>query len=250
MLKASASEKKILTPLLECYDEHLTVVAQFHKNLLNTLINSAELEPLVHSFRSRIKARDHFADKLLRKVRDPKGKFDITSKNLLTKINDIAGIRILHLHTSQMEMIHKHLSAVLKKHEYPIIEGPDARTWDDEYKKYFSDLGFGTKASESMYTSVHYVVGSSSKLQMTCEIQVRTLMEEVWGEVDHTLNYPHKTKSVACHEQIRALARATSTSTRLVDAIFATVKDEAIKADKGKKKKQVEAKKTAKKAKR
>ena len=34
-----------------------------------------------------------------------------------------------------------------------------------------------------MYTSVHYVIGSASRTTVTCEIQVRTLMEEVWGEV-------------------------------------------------------------------
>lgn len=50
-------------------------------------------------------------------------------------------------------------------------------------------------------------------------------MEEVWGEVDHSINYPHKSDSVACREQIRALARATSSATRLVDSIFATVAD-------------------------
>jgi putative GTP pyrophosphokinase len=50
-------------------------------------------------------------------------------------------------------------------------------------------------------------------------------MEEVWGEVDHKFNYPHPSKSLACREQIRALARATSAATRLVDAIFATSAD-------------------------
>jgi putative GTP pyrophosphokinase len=109
-------------------------------------------------FRARIKARDHLEDKLVRKVRDATARgvrFNVTPKNLLTKINDIAGLRLLHLHTTQIEEIHKTLSDILSKFEYPILEGPDARTWDDEYKKFFLDLGFGTKASESMYTSVH-----------------------------------------------------------------------------------------------
>jgi hypothetical protein len=44
-------------------------------------------------------------------------------------------------------------------------------------------------------------------------------------EVDHTINYPHKSESIPCREQIRALARQTSSATRLVDAIFATVAD-------------------------
>jgi hypothetical protein len=60
-------------------------------------------------------------------------------------------------------------------------------------------------------------------------------MEEVWGEVDHSINYPHPAKSVACREQIRALARATSSATRLVDSIFATVEDLGRQRGKGKK---------------
>jgi len=82
-----------------------------------------------------------------------------------------------------------------------------------------------TQQSETMYTSVHYIVSSKTKTLMTCEIQVRTLMEEVWGEVDHAINYPYPVESVGCKEQIRALARSTSSATRLVDAIFATYLD-------------------------
>jgi len=50
---------------------------------------------------------------------------------------------------------------------------------------------------------------------MTCELQVRTLAEELWGEVDHKLNYPHKAETVACIQQLRALARSTSAAGRL-----------------------------------
>lgn len=50
-------------------------------------------------------------------------------------------------------------------------------------------------------------------------------MEEVWGEVDHSINYPHKTESLPCREQIKALARATSSCSRLVDSIFTSFDD-------------------------
>jgi putative GTP pyrophosphokinase len=72
----------------------------------------------------------------------------------------------------------------------------------------------------SLYTSVHYVVDAGLDARCTAEIQVRTLAEELWGEVDHAINYPHKTQSLACREQIKALARATSSCSRLVDAIY------------------------------
>ena len=71
-----------------------------------------------------------------------------------------------------------------------------------------------------MYTSVHYVIEANTRTKYTCEIQVRTLMEEVWGEVDHRINYPYATDSLHCLEQIKVLARVTSGCTRLVDSIF------------------------------
>jgi putative GTP pyrophosphokinase len=98
-------------------------------------------------------------------------------------------------------------------------------TWDDESREFFEGIGFASEGSKTMYTSVHYVIVSKSKATVTCEIQVRTLMEEVWGEVDHSINYLHPSSSVACKEQIRALARSTSVATRLVDSIFATLLD-------------------------
>jgi putative GTP pyrophosphokinase len=77
---------------------------------------------------------------------------------------------------------------------------------------------------------------------MTCELQVRTLAEEIWGEVDHKLNYPHKIDSVACRQQLRALARSTSAAGRVVDAIFATVADEQSREPIGKARKKQAAK--------
>ena len=60
---------------------------------------------------------------------------------------------------------------------------------------------------------------------ITCEIQIRTLFEEIWGEIDHTINYPYPTEIVACKEQLRVLAKLVSTGTRLADSIFRTYND-------------------------
>ncbi len=53
-----------------------------------------------------------------------------------------------------------------------------------------------------------------------CEIQVRTLFEEIWGEIDHAINYPHSTESIACKEQLKVMTKLVSTGTRLADSIF------------------------------
>lgn len=55
----------------------------------------------------------HLREKLERKIEAAgmEGRaFEITEDNLFLKINDLAGIRLLHLHTRQMEKIHRHLS--------------------------------------------------------------------------------------------------------------------------------------------
>jgi hypothetical protein len=44
-------------------------------------------------------------------------------------------------------------------------------------------------------------------------------MEEVWGEVDHSMNYPHKVASLARQEQLKVLACVTSSVNRLARSL-------------------------------
>jgi ppGpp synthetase/RelA/SpoT-type nucleotidyltranferase len=222
---ATKTELKNIKGLIRCFRENEGAVRHFMQVVLIALNESKSLAPYVHSIKWRVKDPDHLKDKLLRKLEDARKNrraFDITPENLLLKVNDLAGIRILHLHTYQFEFINKALLEIFDEQKYRIVEGPFARTWDDEYRAFFKNLGVKTQGSPTLYTSVHYVIESASRTKATCEIQVRTLMEEVWGEVDHAINYPHSTNDVACSEQVKVLARVTSSATRLVDSIFAT----------------------------
>lgn len=225
--KPNARELRTINGIVERFKADRRLVENFRKSVLGYLDND-ELRPFVHSIKSRIKDPEHLRDKLLRKLAACKeaGKpFEYTADNLFTKITDLAGIRLLHLHTRQIGQINKAIQEIITEQSLQLVEKPSARTWDDEYRAIFKGFGIDTQSSQTLYTSVHYVVASKSLTTVTCEIQVRTLMEEVWGEVDHIINYPRPTSSVACREQIRALARVTSSSTRLVDSIFATVDD-------------------------
>lgn len=227
-MTTNAEDLTLANDLVDCYLESKELVERFLKQILSNIEGSAELAPHIHSVRTRMKDPEHLRDKILRKCVEAREKnegVDLSRDNLLSKISDLAGIRILHLHTDQIELIDKFLKEIFKEHFIDILEGPTARTWDIEYRSKFQKLGIATEDNERMYTSVHYIVESNSRRKVTCEIQVRTLMEEVWGEVDHTINYPQPTKSLPCREQIKALARVTSSATRLVDAIFASAQD-------------------------
>jgi len=198
------------------------------QNLFNTFSSDEELMRYVHSMKWRIKDPDHLRAKLVRKwieAKEKGRKFNINPDNLFVKINDLAGFRILHLHTRQFEQINQCLQRILADQFYRIIEGPDARTWDDETRDYFSSIKTRFVKSDTLYTSVHYVIAPNQKKKYTCEIQVRTLAEELWGEVDHTINYPNKSQSLPCREQIKVLARVTSSCSRLVDSIFLSHND-------------------------
>jgi ppGpp synthetase/RelA/SpoT-type nucleotidyltranferase len=225
MAQPTKAALRRLDTLVAAYESAMPLVRQFQDQLLGALSGSTALTPYVHSFKARLKDPDHLRDKLLRQMaicRQVGRPFDITIANLLVRINDLAGIRILHLYTRQILDIDRQLREILDEQRYALLEKPFARTWDDESRAFFASCGIDTQDSPSLYTSVHYVVSSASKTTITCEVQVRTLMEEVWGEVDHQINYPHPAESLACREQIKVLARVTSSATRLVDSIFLT----------------------------
>jgi putative GTP pyrophosphokinase len=224
------AQLKAIDNLIRFYQraESQQVISTVREQVLVALRESAALKPHIHSMKSRIKSPERLRNKLVRKLRDATARgrpFDIPRESLFTRVGDLVGIRLLHLHTRQFEQIDGALREIFDEQRYRLAEKPFARTWDDEYRAYFSGLGIRVQSSPTMYTSVHYSIEPVSRTRVRCEIQVRTLMEEVWGEVDHTFNYPEPTESVACSEQIKALARATSSATRLVDAIFLTASD-------------------------
>lgn len=224
----SARDRKKIEVLVQFFRDNRLCFEGLLEQLISSLRSDQVLAEHVHSLKWRVKDCDHLRDKLERKFVDAKAEkkqFDITIENLFEKINDLAGCRILHLYTKQFEPIHQCLNRIFSEFRYELIEGPIARTWDDESRSLFAQMGITTKKSPSLYTSVHYVIAPNRRTRITCEIQVRTLAEELWGEVDHTINYPHQSSSVACREQIKVLARVTSSCTRLVDAIFSSHED-------------------------
>lgn len=110
----------------------------------------------------------------------------------------------------------------IKRGEWTLAEPPKAYTWDPEARKYFETLGYEVTSKDSLYTSVHYLVKKHPESPECCEIQIRTLFEEIWGEVDHEINYPTKTENASCRDQIMVLAKLIGAGSRLVDSIFET----------------------------
>ena len=179
----------------------------------------AQPHPVIHSVKSRLKDSGHLAEKVSRKLSDLTDR--PTPEEMFRRLTDLSGVRVLLLHQHQFTALH---AEFLKKtqNDWYLVEPPKAYTWDPESADFFQKLGINTEVKESHYTSLHYVIRPKAESDMVCEIQVRTLFEEIWGEVDHTLNYPSPTESIACSEQLRVLAKVVGAGSRLVDSIFRT----------------------------
>src|SRR5690242_2839810 len=133
-LRLSEKDRSTIDALLGAYERHKPHIALFNDQLLIALSNAQRLKAHVHSIRSRLKEADHLRDKLERKILNCKASrtdFDITPDNLLLKINDLAGVRILHLYTRQIRHIDNALREIFTEGQYELLEGPFARTWDD-----------------------------------------------------------------------------------------------------------------------
>ena len=196
----------------------------FLQTVLFFFENNPALKGIVHSVKSRMKDPEHLKDKIQRKL---KSGTIIDENNLFTVVNDLIGVRVLYLYQDQFQLIHNELlKKVDETKDWMFVEAPKAYTWDPETREYFEKLNIHTEVRDTYYTSVHYVIKPNNELSnITCEIQVRTLFEEIWGEIDHTINYPHPTEIIACKEQLRVLAKLVSTGTRLADSIFRTYND-------------------------
>ncbi|EGR3201456.1 RelA/SpoT domain-containing protein [Vibrio parahaemolyticus] len=207
-------------------DEEMPSYELLHDKITSRLNRDPVFKTHVHSYKSRFKDIEHLREKINRKneadAQKPIGeqKGAITSENVCRRITDICGIRILHLYQKQFSKIHQRLMELVDEGELALYEEPKAYTWDPEFAAYFKSLNLEAELKESFYTSVHYVFKARADSDITCELQVRTLFEEVWGEIDHTFNYPVQSDSIVIQEQLKVLARLVGAGARLSDSIF------------------------------
>ncbi|MCB1356180.1 MAG: RelA/SpoT domain-containing protein [Maritimibacter sp.] len=197
------------------------------KNVEGYLVDHPELsfetKGKVHSSRSRIKNEAHLREKIARK--SAKGR-DITPDNLFSEVTDLVGVRVLLLFQQDFADVDRIVRGKVDLGDWYLDERPKAFTWDPEARQFFERFDLDVETRDTFYTSVHYLIRPHRESPLCCEVQVRTLFEEIWGEVDHRLNYPKKVESVACREQLLVLSKIVGAGSRLVDSIRRTMEDE------------------------
>lgn len=214
--------------LVALYETNKFKFEHFMENVKSFFEKNPELHEgklhTVHSVKARMKSVEHFRDKLNRKKDN-----GINESNLFQLITDFAGVRVLHIYQQQFVAIHNSIMRQVEEKEWVLGENPVAYSWDPEAKVFFEKIGVRTEIKDTYYTSVHYLLKPNVDSSICCEVQVRTLFEEIWGEIDHSINYPHPIENIACKEELRVLSKFISTGTRLADAIFKTYDDHCSK---------------------
>ncbi|HHX8679534.1 TPA: RelA/SpoT domain-containing protein [Vibrio alginolyticus] len=142
----------------------------------------------VHSVRWRVKDTAHLLAKIVRKRAEGEQKYaDIDATNYDVKITDLVGVRVLHLFKEDWAAIQQFIDDSWHKEE-----GPIAYHRQGDKLEQYEILGCETKEHDAGYRSIHSIITNRlQKREIKIEIQVRTVFEEGWSEIDHQVRYPN-----------------------------------------------------------
>lgn len=171
------------------YSDYINYIDSY-QNQANFIANILRSQKNIHTVKSRIKDPYGLIEKVIRKTPDRKEKygddFQFDVYNYKNEINDLIGIRVIHIFKEQWQEIHEFIVNTWK-----VIE-ISANVRDGDNITVFNELDIDVCSRASGYRSVHYLVEFyPTNQKVIAEIQVRTIFEEGYGEIDHQLRYSH-----------------------------------------------------------
>lgn len=213
ILEITGLEWKQLEEIFYSYQELIPKLEPISKDLITQLEKVDE----VNSLRTRIKDPEHLIEKIIRKkTKEPKREINIDNYSI--EITDLIGIRVLHLFKDDWRIIFKFISDnfILVERPTAYIRKGDSGVVTEEYKS--KDLE--VKLHPQGYRSIHYLIKRKTEKQpITAEVQVRTIFEEAWSEIDHRLRYPYKLDNYFLTQQLLVLNRLAGSADELATGI-------------------------------
>ena len=162
--------------LLERYDRELPLLRERGERLRDELAGwlAAETDLKIHSVTLRLKTRASLAGKLARADRSYADLADIT---------DLVGLRVITFFEDTVDRVGQLVEGRLPVDFTPSVDERSRR-----------DAGaFG-------HRSLHYVCRLADS-PVRCEIQVRTVLEHTWAEIEHNLGYKSRDALPAAGQQ-------------------------------------------------
>lgn len=175
-------------------------------------------QPKVHSVKTRVKNVRHLIEKIIRKTPERKAKygqdFSFTVNNYKNEITDLIGIRVIHIFKEDWEEIHNFIINMWNIVEIVV----NIREGDNTEK--FDEQAIPVRSRPSGYRSVHYLIESyPTNKKLITEVQVRTIFEEGYGEIDHQLRYSHEDIPEFLGQNLMLLNRIAGSSDEMASLI-------------------------------
>lgn len=190
--------------LTEIFKDYLAFKEELEPSaiyLFNSLMKAAN----VHSVRYRIKDPEHLIEKIIRKKIESADS-NITKDNYKEEVTDLIGLRALHLYKDDWEVINDYIRGLWNLKQKPVANyrKGDSQDLIDFFRQKDCDI----KEHKYGYRSVHYLIETQpAKQKFYAEIQVRTIFEEAWAEIDHTIRYPYDLDNVIFFQFLLILNR-------------------------------------------
>jgi len=164
----------------------------------------------LHTIIYRIKDEIRLIEKIDKLNKEPEaGVPPITEKNYRTRVGDLLGVRIICLRLSDIERVEAYLGLLSEEKILRFVKGPDHK------RSFILPVDPGESISDGMdltysgYSSIHYQVelgensdAPSGSEGLQFEFQLRTILEEAWGEIDHKYRYVRSRNGDALPEYI------------------------------------------------
>lgn len=174
----------------------------------------------VQRFEIRIKRPESVVDKIFRKAAEyPDGLVSQSFK----KMNDTIGARLVIYFLSQFRLVHDEI----RSSDLVELSGspPIAYLSEDLFKRLALE-GVERRDKESGYSSVHYQLRLRESKVLPAErpwieLQVRTLTEDVWAQIEHNLGYkPDKRTSFSVKRQFQILGKQLNSLDEFFNFLF------------------------------
>lgn len=178
---------------------------------------SLQYLPDVHAVRYRVKDPLHLLRKVIRKKTEYPDR-TIDEHNYVDWINDLAGLRVLYLYKESWQKIGQLIQDKweLKRPPIAYISAGEA----ESVANLFAATGCDIRLHGHGYRAVHFVIRTQPNRQRYfVEIQLRTLFEEGWSEIDHTIRYPDQSCNAIIRELLTILNRLTGQADQLASFI-------------------------------
>lgn len=202
---------------------YLTYYEQQAKEVIEKLHEKAPSEATI--IYGRAKQPEHLLEKIIRKVgkEDKANYLEINVDNYREIITDLLGVRILILKKEDWDTVDSHIHKKFKD----FVEHPVAYVCYGD-RDIYDKQRINTQYTNKGYRSQHYTVRHNNCI---CEIQVRTLAEEVYGEYDHKVRYPYRSDSNFLARYNRIISKVTSELDDLISTSLALTSDNIDKLD-------------------